>query len=287
MTSTPVRQWTPGKGTGAMMAADEAAMMELEEKQDKRQLTPAKTPDREAKKAHTTETRTKEEETGTDVEEMTLLKSDLHNLIVKQQVQENQILYALKTHADQDRLKCASEALAINWMKYKKVTRLEDEYTHRERIIEWCLKEAGISSRFWPAQREYSHQVKADHISPQTPEVITAVDQEKTFRVAKRQIPERNPRVVDPRRSTDFGRKIGIELEQQRHVVLQATDPDLGSNQRHSHENSDDSPQRDLRVQGFHPNVARKLYQTQGLLPRMDYLQFIQRHCKSPYRPKH
>ena len=54
MTSTPVRQWTPGKGTGAMMAADEAAMMELEEKQDKRQLTPAKTPDREAKKAHTT-----------------------------------------------------------------------------------------------------------------------------------------------------------------------------------------------------------------------------------------
>lgn len=168
MTSTPVRQWTPGKGTGAMMAADEAAMMELEEKQDKRQLTPAKTPDREAKKAHTTETRTKEEETATDVEEMTLLKSDLHNLIVKQQVQENQILYALKTHADQDRLKCASEALAINWMKYKKVTRLEDEYTHRERIIEWCLKEAGISSRFWPAQREYSHQVKADHISPQT-----------------------------------------------------------------------------------------------------------------------
>lgn len=168
MTSTPIRQWTPGKGTGAMMAADEAAMMELEEKQDKRQLTPAKTPDREAKKAHTTETRTKEEETATDVEEMTLLKSDLHNLIVKQQVQENQILYALKTHADQDRLKCASEALAINWMKYKKVTRLEDEYTHRERIIEWCLKEAGISSRFWPAQREYSHQVKADHISAQT-----------------------------------------------------------------------------------------------------------------------
>ena len=172
MVSTPVRQWTPGsKGVGAMTAADEAAMMELEEKQDKRQLTPAKTPDREPKKAHTTETRTKEEEeeeTATDVAEMTLLKSDLHNLIMKQQVQENQILYALKTQADQDRLKCASEALAINWVKYKKVTRVEDEYTRRERIIERCLKEAGISSRFWPAQREYSHQVKADHISPQT-----------------------------------------------------------------------------------------------------------------------
>ena len=81
------------------MVADEAAMMELEEKQDKRQLTPAKTPDREPKKPHTTETRTKEEEeeeeeTATDVAEMTLIKSDLHSLIMKQQVQENQILYA-------------------------------------------------------------------------------------------------------------------------------------------------------------------------------------------------
>ena len=124
-----------------MMAADEAAMMELEEKQDKRQLTPAKTPDREAKKAHTTETRTKEEETATDVEEMTLLKSDLHNLIVKQQVQENQILYALKTPCGPRQVEnVQAEALAINWMKYKKVTRLEDEYTHRERIIEWCFE---------------------------------------------------------------------------------------------------------------------------------------------------
>ena len=31
-----------------------------------------------------------------------------------------------------------------------------------------CLKEAGISKRFWPAESEYSHQIKADTISPQT-----------------------------------------------------------------------------------------------------------------------
>ena len=105
--------------------------------------------------------------------------------------------------------------------------------------------------------------------------------------MAKRQIPERHTRMVGPRRSTNIGRIIGLELEQQRHATLQAADSDLGSNQRRSHENSDDSPQRDLRVQGFHSNVAGKLYQAQGLLPRMDYLQFIQTHCQNSHPPQH
>jgi hypothetical protein len=57
---------------------------------------------------------------------------------------------------------------ACSGVKYKKITREEDEYEHREKIIEWCLKEAGISKRFWPAEREYSHQIRPGQISPQT-----------------------------------------------------------------------------------------------------------------------
>ena len=53
-------------------------------------------------------------------------------------------------------------------MKYKKVTRLEDDYAHRERIVEWCPKESGISKRVYPADCEYNHQTRADTISPQT-----------------------------------------------------------------------------------------------------------------------
>ena len=83
-------------------------------------------------------------------------------------IRGNQILFALRTQADQDRMRCANELVAINWTKYKNITRVEDEYHHRERIIKWCMKEAGISKRFWPAEREYSHQVKADTIFPQT-----------------------------------------------------------------------------------------------------------------------
>ena len=56
----------------------------------------------------------------------------------------------------------------ISWIKYKKVTNIDDEYAHRKRIVEWCLREAGVSKRYWPADREHSHQVKADSISPQT-----------------------------------------------------------------------------------------------------------------------
>ena len=282
MASTPVRQWTPGKGTGAMMAADEAAMMELEEKQDKRQLTPAKTPDREAKKAHTTETRTKEEETATDVEEMTLLKSDLHNLIMKQQVQENQILYALKTHADQDRLKCASEALAINWMKYKKVTRLEDEYTHRERIIEWCLKEAGISSRFWPAQREYSHQVKADHISAQTHLKLSQPwIRKKLLAWQKDKYPKGIPEWWTPEEAQTLGEKSELNSSSNGMLFFKPQIPIWD------------------RIKGIPMRTAmtvlKEIFEYKDFTPtwperhwsNVDYLQFIQRHCKSPYRPKH
>ena len=42
------------------------------------------------------------------------------------------------------------------------------KYEHCERTIEWCFKEAGISKRFWPAERECSHQIRPDQISRQT-----------------------------------------------------------------------------------------------------------------------
>ena len=47
--SAATRQWAP-KSARQMMADDENAMLEMETEKEKRQLTPAKTPDREAKK---------------------------------------------------------------------------------------------------------------------------------------------------------------------------------------------------------------------------------------------
>lgn len=172
--STAPRQWAP-KSAGQLMAEDEDAMLDMETTQEKRQLTPAKTPNREAKKQNIA----KEEATdhmnvpeGADTQEfnteLAILKDDLAMIHKKLSTQGNQVLFTLKTQADADRQKCASEFVVINWVKYKKVTNLEDEYAHRERIIEWCLREAGVSKRYWPADREYSHQVRADSISPQT-----------------------------------------------------------------------------------------------------------------------
>ena len=67
------------------------------------------------------------------------LKDDLQVIHDKLNTKGNHILFALKTQADIDRLKCSSEFVVINWIKYKKVTNIDDEYAHRERIIEWCL----------------------------------------------------------------------------------------------------------------------------------------------------
>ena len=79
------------------------------------------------------------------------------------QVHKNQVLFTLKTHADQDWMKCASACLVINWVKYEKITREEDEYEHRERIIGWSLKEAGISKRFWPAESKENNPTRFAH----------------------------------------------------------------------------------------------------------------------------
>ena len=174
--SAATRQWAP-KSAGQLMADDESAMLEMETEKEKkkRQLTPAKTPDREAKKQNIAKEEAHDQmekpEGGEKQDlniELAILRDDLQNLHSKLNTQGNQILFTLKTQADTDRQKCASEFVVINWVKYKKVTNLEDEYMHRERIIEWCLSEAGVSKRFWPADREYSHQVKADSISPQS-----------------------------------------------------------------------------------------------------------------------
>ena len=172
--SAATRQWAP-KSAGQMMADDENAMLEMETEKEKRQLTPAKTPDREAKKQNIAKEEAHDQmekpEGGEKQDlniELAILRDDLQNVHSKLNTQGNQILFTLKTQADTDRQECASEFVVINWVKYKKVTNLEDEYMHRERIIEWCLREAGVSKRFWPADREYSHQVKADSISPQS-----------------------------------------------------------------------------------------------------------------------
>ena len=144
---------------GVQLAVDEANMMEAE-KQDapKRHLTQVKTPDHLPKKLHYT---------SRSRDEMSLKQEEIDKATIEEDM-AIQNLYTTKANVDQDRLKCATELLIINGLKYKKVTRLEDEYVQRERerITEWCLKESGISKRFYPADREYSHQTRAD--SPQT-----------------------------------------------------------------------------------------------------------------------
>ena len=100
--------------------------------------------------------------------ELESIRKQIDEMNDRMNTQLNQVLYMLKSQADTDRIRTANEVLVINWTKYKAITRIEDEYQHRERFIEWCMKEAGISKRFWPSEREYNHQVRADAISPQT-----------------------------------------------------------------------------------------------------------------------
>ena len=156
-------------------------MMEAEhfpDKNGKRHLTPQKIPSRELKKQHIEKQESADPVNQPKIEEpekqefemaVANIKDDLQKIQNKMNTHGNQRLLAFGTQANQDRMCCANEFVAINWTtKYKKITRIEDEYHHRERIIEWRMKEAGIRKRFWPAERECCHQGKADTISPQT-----------------------------------------------------------------------------------------------------------------------
>ena len=109
---------------GVQLAVDEANMMEAE-KQDapKRHLTQVKTPDHLPKKLHYT---------SRSRDEMSLKQEEIDKATIEEDM-AIQNLYTTKANVDQDRLKCATELLIINGLKYKKVTRLEDEYVQRER----------------------------------------------------------------------------------------------------------------------------------------------------------
>ena len=101
--------------------------------------------------------------------EFDAIRAQLESMTTRMNTQENQVLFLLKKQADSDRLRrrTANEFLVISWTKYQGMTRIEDVYQRRERFIEWCMKEAGISNRFWLSERVL-HQVRAGTISPQT-----------------------------------------------------------------------------------------------------------------------
>jgi len=107
--SAATRQWAP-KSAGQMMADDENAMLEMETEKEKRQLTPAKTPDREAKKQNIAKEEAPEQMEKPEREEkqdlnmeLAILRDDLQIVHSKLNTQGNQILFTLKTQADTDR----------------------------------------------------------------------------------------------------------------------------------------------------------------------------------------
>ena len=181
--STPSRQWAPAKGRGQkgqsfaeLAANDERQQLAAEAEEadrSKRQLTPAQAPDTSGKRFRGDQglavTDAKMEVDKIELyAELESIRKQIDEMNDRVNTQQKQPLFALKSQADSDRLRTANEVLVINGTRYEAITRIEDEYQHRERFIEWCVKEAGTSKRFWPSEREYSHQVRADAISPQT-----------------------------------------------------------------------------------------------------------------------
>ena len=95
--SAATRQWAP-KSAGQLMADDESAMLEMEteKEKEKRQLTPAKTPDREAKKQNIAKEEAHDQmekpEGGEKQDlniELAILRDDLQNVHSKLNTQGN------------------------------------------------------------------------------------------------------------------------------------------------------------------------------------------------------
>ena len=85
--------------------------------------------------------------------ELESIRKQIVQLNDRMNTQQKQLLFMLKSQADSDRIPTANEVLMINLTKYKGITRIEDEFQHREKFIDCYMKAAKISKGFWPSER--------------------------------------------------------------------------------------------------------------------------------------
>ena len=93
----------------------------------------------------------------------------------------------------------------------------------RERITEWCLKESGISKRFYPADREYSHQTRAD--SPQTHVKLAQPLIRKKLLDSKERYPQGIPEWWTADEDTSLGEKSEYNLENNGKIMFKPQVP--------------------------------------------------------------